>query len=116
MALIYVFIRFVRILRSGLREPQFRAILVTVVGLILFGTLFYARYEGWTYIDALYFTVVTLTTVGYGDLAPTQPLTKLFTVLYIVFGLGIFSAFIAIVAERASKQDFRGRDRPPEAS
>jgi voltage-gated potassium channel Kch len=109
MALIFVFVRFARIIWSGLREAEFRAILLTLIGLILFGTLFYVRYEGWSYIDAFYFTIITLTTVGYGDMAPTLPVTKLFTVVYIVFGLGVFSAFIALIADRSRKQDFRGK-------
>ena len=40
-------------------------------------------------MDALYFSVTTLTTVGLGDLAPKTAPGKLFTVLYIFVGLGI---------------------------
>jgi hypothetical protein len=40
-------------------------------------------------VDALYFSVVTLTTVGYGDFAPQTDLGKLFTAVYVRLGIGI---------------------------
>ncbi len=44
------------------------------------GTLYW-RFEDWTIIEALYFCVVTLTTVGYGDLHPTTAGTQIFTIV-----------------------------------
>ncbi len=60
-------------------------LIVTFV--IIIGTLFYALFEGWNYVDSLYFTVTTLTTIGYGDLHPTTTATKLFTVAYVLSGV-----------------------------
>ena len=45
-------------------------ILGLIVLTILTGTLFYHAVEGWRFLDALYFSVATLTTVGYGDFTP----------------------------------------------
>ncbi len=42
------------------------------------------------YIDALYFTVTTLTTTGYGDITPTTPWAKLLSVLIMVVGVALF--------------------------
>ena len=42
------------------------------------------------YIDALYFTVTTLTTTGYGDITPTTPVQKLFSVMIMVVGVTLF--------------------------
>jgi voltage-gated potassium channel Kch len=66
---------------------------------LLTGTIFYSLQEGWTLIDAFYFSVTTLTTVGFGEPAPTTPVGKLFTVGYILSGLGLIAAFINSVAE-----------------
>mmetsp|Transcript_29376 Transcript_29376/g.64218 ORF Transcript_29376/g.64218 Transcript_29376/m.64218 type:complete len:519 (-) Transcript_29376:178-1734(-) len=49
----------------------------------------------WSLWDALYFAAVTVTTVGYGDLKPLNDGMKLFTIVYIIFGLGIVSQFVS---------------------
>jgi hypothetical protein len=46
------------------RDPQFRSLAVLVVFTLLSGTLFYRAVEGWSTVDAFYFSVITLTTVG----------------------------------------------------
>jgi len=68
------------------------------------GTIVYRWLEGWGWIDSLYFSVITLTTVGYGDLSPTSSGSKLFTVFYIIFGISLFGAFLNnLVKERAKR-------------
>jgi voltage-gated potassium channel Kch len=65
--------------------------------LILFGTLLYQLIEGWSWVDALYFTTVTVTTVGYGDLVPTHDISKLVTVFYSFIGIGSFLYLLSTV-------------------
>jgi len=91
-------VRLTRAVWRGLRDPEFRALLCVVGVLILSGALFYTRVEGWSFLDSVYFCVTTLTTVGYGDLSPTTPASKIFTIIYIVFGIGILLGFLAKVA------------------
>jgi voltage-gated potassium channel len=82
------------------RDPETKALPVVAGALVLTGTLFYWRFEDWTIIQALYFSVVTLTTVGYGDLHATSAGTQIFTIFYILTGLGVFVALLASVAEQ----------------
>lgn len=96
-----IFVRFFAAIWSGLRDPEFRALLLAVLGLLGTGTWVYHRFEGWSVLDSLYFSAITLTTVGYGDLAPTQPGTKIFTIVFIMIGIGILLAFINLVAKHA---------------
>jgi voltage-gated potassium channel len=53
------------------------------------GTTFYSIFESWSYVDAFYFSAMTLTTIGYGDFFPSSTLTKLFTIGYAFFGIGL---------------------------
>ena len=82
-AIFLVLIRFFRIIRDGLKDPEFRGLFYWVLGILGLGTWFYARVEGWGVLDSLYFSVITLTTVGYGDFSPQTPAGKIFTILYI---------------------------------
>jgi voltage-gated potassium channel len=85
-------------------DPETKALPVVAGALVLTGTLFYWRTEDWTIIQALYFSVVTLTTVGYGDFTPTSAGTQIFTIIYILTGLGVFVALLASVAEKYIQQ------------
>ena len=86
------------------RDPETKALPVVAGALVLTGTLFYWRFEDWTIVEALYFCVVTLTTVGYGDLAPTSAGTQIFTIVYILTGFGVLVALLTSVAEKYLEQ------------
>jgi Trk-type K+ transport system membrane component len=95
-------LRFARSLgRAWRRSQDFRVLVRLVVLLLLGGTAFYSLVEDWNPLDALYFSVTTLTTVGLGDLVPKTAPGKLFTVLYIFVGLGIVGGFINTLARES---------------
>ena len=87
-----------RSFRATLRDPESKVLALTAVGVIALGTVMYMGLEHWTFVQALYFSVVTLATIGYGDLHPTTELSQLFTIVYILAGLGIIAAFITELA------------------
>jgi len=106
-----VLVRFVRAVASSWRDPEFRGLFTLVVVTLLTGTLFYKQAEGWSFLDSLYFSVVTLTTVGYGDLSPATTAGKVFTIVYIFVGLGIVLGFVNAVAERSLERRAEIRER-----
>lgn len=97
-AFFLLIIRIVRGLRSAWGTRDFRAILIIATLILASGTFFYTTVEGWRMLDALYFSVMTLTTIGYGDIPPVTDFGKVFTILYAIAGIGIFVALMAEIA------------------
>jgi hypothetical protein len=73
--------------------------LVAMALLILCWTFAYMEVEGYRFADALYFTVVTVTTVGYGDIHPESTVGKMMAILTILTGTGLFGGMVASVTE-----------------
>nr|3K03_A Chain A, Potassium channel protein NaK [Bacillus cereus]3K03_B Chain B, Potassium channel protein NaK [Bacillus cereus]3K04_A Chain A, Potassium channel protein NaK [Bacillus cereus]3K04_B Chain B, Potassium channel protein NaK [Bacillus cereus] len=75
------------------KDKEFQVLFVLTILTLISGTIFYSTVEGLRPIDALYFSVVTLTTVG--DTPPPQTdFGKIFTILYIFIGIGLVFGFI----------------------
>ena len=86
-------------------KSVYRYLGTSVIVVLGIGTVFYRFVEGFSWIDAYYFSVVTLATVGYGDLAPRTPAGKLFTTFYIFVGVGLLATFFSfLVRQRAVKR------------
>ena len=66
--------------------------------LLAFGVAGYTLIEGWSFLDALYMTVTTVSTVGFREVKPLSTGGQVFTLFLIVFGVGVFFyAFTAVV-------------------
>jgi hypothetical protein len=103
----------VRSFNRSLRHPRHQAFALAVVVVIVSGIVFYSLAEGWSIADSLYFTVIALTTIGFGDLAPTTTVSRLFTVLYAVIGVGLIGTLVHLVvtdAQQAIKKQGPGSD------
>ena len=77
-------------------------ILIITVGVILFMGL-----EGWGFVDAFYFTVSLLTTVGFGDLVPTHELSRFIASIYMLLVVPLMLVMMGVVADGV----FRFRDQ-----
>lgn len=76
------------------RQRSYRLLAVSALGLLGVGTAVYHYLEDWSWVDSLYFSTVAVTTVGFGDLAPTTDGSKLFTVVYLLSGVAIIASFL----------------------
>ncbi len=100
LPLVLAFHKLARAMVAVWRDPETKALPVVAGALLVSGTIFYWRVEGWTVIQSLYFSVVTLTTVGFGDFTPTTPGAQIFTIFYILIGIGVFVALLASLAQQ----------------
>jgi voltage-gated potassium channel len=66
-------------------------IFVALLVILFSGTVFFHFIEGWSWLDSYFFTVITISTVGYGNLVPITAAGKLATTFLIFGGLGVFA-------------------------
>lgn len=83
--------------------PEFRPVLGMVLITLSVGTIFYRLVEHWSFLDSLYFSVVTLATIGFGDLAPATRIGKIFTIFYVFVGVGTLGLFLSAVARSSTR-------------
>lgn len=110
------FINLLTLLRTTIQgfrnDPEFRAIAILLVILLIGGAIFFNQVQGWPLLDSLYFCVMTISTIGYGDLAPTMAISKIFTMAYAVLGIGLFATFVGkLVTLRMGRHESRRAKR-----
>jgi hypothetical protein len=79
---------------SKLQDHMYKVLAASAVSLVLVGTVVFSLLEDWSIVDSFYFSVVTATTVGFGDITPDTDGAKLFCVLYIIVGISIVGTFL----------------------
>jgi voltage-gated potassium channel len=97
------------------RLPRVQALLLICLTVAVTQALIFRWIEGWRFLDAFYFSVVSMATVGYGDLTPQTSLGKVAAMGFLVIGIGVFvlavsSVAQAILRELLVAEDGEGRD------
>lgn len=70
-----------------------------MTAVLCFGTFGYMVIEKWDFLDALYMTVITITTVGFGEIHPVSEDGRIFTIILIFAGIGIVAYILGLVAQ-----------------
>ena len=83
---------------SSLPRNLFKAFMMLVL-VVLVGTSGYVLIEGWPVFESLYMTVITITTVGFGEIRAVSESGRLFTVFLIFLGMGIMAYTLGMVAQ-----------------
>jgi len=81
-------------------QIKIRAALTSVFFILAIATFFFHHVEGWDWISSYYFSVVTMSTVGYGDYAPKTDAGKIGATILIFFGIGALAVLLHSLAER----------------
>ena len=84
---------------------------IRLFAIVAMGTVFFRFVEKWSWVDSYFFTVVTISTVGYGDPTPATDLGKIGATILIFLGLGVF----AMAIQQFAAEHLAERDRHPGA-
>lgn len=96
----------------AVRFSRMQGYVLLLAGVLIAGTLAIMVIEGLSAFDAVYFVVVTLATVGYGDISPTGTAGRAVTMILIIAGVGTFVAvFAGIIEMLFSREERRKRRR-----
>jgi voltage-gated potassium channel len=77
-----------------------------LLSLLTFGVLGYMIIEGWSFFDALFMTVTTITTVGFREVQPLDTSGRIFTIFVILFGVGTAFYILTTVVQSAVEGEF----------
>lgn len=75
---------------------------------LIAGALGYSALEGWPIIDALYMSIITVTTVGFSEVHPLSPQGRVFTTLLIVLGVACFTFSFGVITNYVIAGELRG--------
>lgn len=70
-----------------------------LIAFLSVGISWFMLRSGWTFGESLYFCVVTLTTVGYGDIVPLDAASKIFVILYVIAAISTITTILSVVVE-----------------
>jgi hypothetical protein len=90
-------------------DRGFVSLSVLLLLAVIAGSVFYALVEHLSPLDAAYFSVTSVTTVGYGDVSPETAAGKIFTSVFIVLGMGILVAVLSLIARQVHRQSVLSR-------
>ncbi|NDJ77824.1 MAG: potassium channel protein [Chloroflexi bacterium] len=93
--------------RSRYRPPfgLLRAV-VLIVSVVGGGTVGYTLLEGWNVLDSLYMTIITMTTVGYGEISPLSEGGRVFTIALIITSIGLAGYAVSTLAAFVVEGEF----------
>jgi len=101
-------------------KKQFLLLLLVLFIVFLIGTIGYEVIEGWNFLDSAFMSVITLATVGYGEVHPLSSIGQIFTILLIIGGMGVVSYGVltvtTLIAEGELQRFLRRRRMDKEIS
>ena len=89
----------------------YKVLAASAVALIAIATVIYKLLEDWSWVDSVYFSVIAVTTVGFGDITPSTDTSKIFTVVYLLAGISIFASYLHARTGRRSANRARSSNR-----
>ncbi|QIE56725.1 two pore domain potassium channel family protein [Pikeienuella piscinae] len=111
MRLLHAYVLLYRAIYRAFLVPRVQAVLLVCTLIATAQALAFRWIEGWSFLDAFYFAIVSMATVGYGDLTPTTPLGKVLCMVFLVIGVGIFVLTVTTIAQAIMHELFEADRR-----
>ena len=86
---------------------KLRMVVTALALVVLAGTIGFMALERIAPLDALYMTVITLSTVGFREVVPLHPYGKVFVILLIVFGVALAGFAVSVIGQIVVEGEFR---------
>lgn len=121
LSLGFALLRLFKGVYRGLSDPDFRALLLVLLVVVLGGTLFFHAQEGWSWVDSAYFSVMTLATIAPEGFVLTSEFSKIFAIAYVIGGLGVMISFVMMIGRHVvrpltERKPAGGETVPPETA
>lgn len=81
-------------------NPTLKILFIFLIGIFSFSTLFALLEKDVTFFDALYWAVTTCSTVGYGDLSPTNNVSKILTMFVMISGVALLGYLLSTISDK----------------
>lgn len=85
-------------------SKKYRPVYLYILAMVVTGATLYHWLEGWSWVDSYYFVVITLTTIGYGDLTPTTDVAKVLTIFFALNGVAILVTLLDAIRQLRSEE------------
>ena len=82
-----------------MKDKKFIIFIGLGIFIVLVGTIGYMVIEDWSFLNSLYMTIITITSVGFGEISPLSEAGKIFTIFLIVIGLGVILYIFGYLVE-----------------
>ena len=82
-------------------DTRLERLILGMMGIVLMGTIGFVVLEGVSWFDALYMTTITLATVGFSEVWELSALGRIWTIVIMFSGIGIFFMIVGSIAQRA---------------
>ena len=113
MAIILQFIK--KIFSSNTSQSITRVVVFALMLNLLFGVLFYFAERDvqpeLTMVDSIWWAMVTMTTVGYGDIIPVTDIGKIVAIFFMFFGIGVLAIFLSVLGTMFYKRRFEQEEK-----
>lgn len=107
VVLVVLIIKFKNKIREAVKVNKFNYLLIITTIIIVLGAVIISLLEEMSFGDAIWWSFVTFTTVGYGDILLTTKLGRLVAIILMIFGIGFIGVTTSTIAAYTINKDIR---------